>query len=114
VLAVLLQIVVPAIHHPIAAEAQSSLFADSVICSHSGRGGDRAFFPEQFPKKSCSHCPICWGLQQLAGGFVVPHAIAAPKAFFGGEIADRVADGTASRASAARRAAQPRGPPHLV
>ena len=78
VLAVLLQILVPAVHHPVAALGQSFLFADSVICSASRVDSDRAVIPDKAPTKNASHCPVCWGLQQLAGGFVVPGGISAP------------------------------------
>jgi len=114
VFALLLQILVPAIHRPVAAAGQSSLFADSAICSASRVGSDRAVVPDKAPAKNPSHCPVCWALQQLAAGFVVPGAISAPSANFGAGLANRLTDGTAFLVSVPLQAAQPRGPPHLA
>jgi Protein of unknown function (DUF2946) len=113
-LAVVLQILVPAIHHPVAALGQSFLFADSVICSASRMGSDRAVVPDKTPTRNPSHCPVCWGLQQLAGGFVVPGAISAPADNLGAGLANRLTDGTAILVAVPSQAAQPRGPPHLA
>lgn len=114
VLAVLLQILVPAIHHPVVAAGQSFLFADSVICSASRVDSDRAVIPDKAPTKNASHCPVCWGLQQLAGGFVVPGGISAPGDTLGAGVANLLADSAAILVSVRLQAAQPRGPPHLA
>jgi Protein of unknown function (DUF2946) len=107
VLAVLLQIVVPALHHPAAAASQLSIFSDAVICTGSGTS-----VPDKDRGKS--HCPICWALQQLAGGFTTPTVPAGPQCSFDAGIANRLTVGVPSLASIPRQAAQPRGPPRLV
>lgn len=113
-LAVVLQIVVPAIHHPVAAAGQFSLFADSPICSASRGDSDRAGVPDKAPAKNASHCPVCWGLQQLAGGFVLPGAISVPADTLSADVGNRFTNNAAILASVHVQAAQPRGPPHLA
>lgn len=113
VLAVLLQILLPAFHHPAAATPYAR-FADSVLCSSTGGTIDRAGLPNENPGKSCPRCPICWGLQQLAGGFTVPGAVIAPQLALGGDLANPLSKGTASPTSVPMQAAQPRGPPVLA
>jgi hypothetical protein len=111
ILAVLLQIVVPAIHHPATAPTSqlSILFPDVVICSAFG-----TTVPDKDRGKPTSRCPICWALQQLAGGFTAPAVMAGPQCSFGAGITNRLAASVPSLVSIPRQSAQPRGPPRLA
>ena len=109
ILAVLLQILLPTFHHP-AAATQYGPFADSTLCSSTGATVDRP----GLPKNGSPHCPICWGLQQLAGGFTVPNAFIAPPFSLGAVLTNPLRERTAAPPLVARQAAQPRGPPILT
>jgi len=109
ILAVLLQILLPAFHHP-AAATQYGPFADSTLCSSTGATVDRP----GLPKNGSPHCPICWGLQQLAGGFTAPDALIAPQLGPGGALANPLSERSFAPTLAPRQAAQPRGPPIIT
>jgi hypothetical protein len=111
-LAVLVQALLPAFHRPAQASA-SFPFADLAICSSSD-ALDFSVPLKNGTDKTAAHCPICWALQQLDGGFTVPVPLSTPPPKHNGELASPFSEIAAETAVSFRSSAQPRGPPILA